>query len=99
MQVIFSPQARQEFDQAERYYAHLLAGLGAAFRREIKSALARIEAWPQACPLERGDIRRMTLSRFPYKLLYSVESEYIYILAVAHQHRAPDYWAERGGEI
>jgi hypothetical protein len=37
----------------------------------------------------------MILSRFPYKLLYSVETDCIYIIAVAHLHRAPDYWVER----
>jgi len=98
MLVIFSPEARHEFDEAERYYARLVFGLGDTFRAELKSALSRLQSWPLACPVERGDIRRMTLSRFPYKLLYSVESDHIYILAVAHQHRAPDYWTERSGE-
>jgi len=98
MQVIFSPQARHEFDEAEHYYARLVSGLGDTFRAELKSALSRLQSWPLACPVERGNIRRMTLSRFPYKLLYSVESDHIYILAVAHQHRAPDYWVEQGGK-
>lgn len=43
----------------------------------------------------RGEIRRMILSRFPYKLLYSIETDCIYIIAVAHLHRAPDYWVDR----
>lgn len=37
----------------------------------------------------------MILSRFPYKLLYAIEPDHIYIIAVAHLHRAPDYWIER----
>jgi len=56
------------------------ACLGDEFRAEIKSALPRIQAWPLSCPVERGDIRRLTLSRFPYKLLYSVESDHIYVI-------------------
>ena len=37
----------------------------------------------------------MILSRFPYKLLYSVEADHLYVIAVAHLHRAPDYWVDR----
>ena len=60
--------------------------------------MPRIIAWPLSCPTERGDIRRLTLSRFPYKLLYSVESDHLYIVAVAHQHREPTYWIDRTSE-
>ena len=95
MRIIFSPEARLEFDAAERYYNRQAPQLGDEFRAEIKSSLPRIQAWPLSCPVERGEIRRLTLSRFPYKLLYSVESDHIYVIAVAHQHRKPDYWIGR----
>jgi plasmid stabilization system protein ParE len=96
MRVIFSPEARREFEEAERYYNHQAPHLGDEFRTEIKAALPRIQAWPLSCPIERGDIRRLTLSRFPYKLLYSVESDHLYVIAVAHQHRKPEYWIDQG---
>lgn len=95
MRVIFSPEARLEFEDAERYYDRQLAGLGGRFRAEVISALLRIRAWPLSCPVERGEIRRLLLSRFPYKLLYSVEDDHIYVTAIAHQHRQPDYWIDR----
>lgn len=69
--------------------------MGAAYRAGIKEALSRLRAWPLACPVEKGDIRRMTLSRFPYKLLYSLEADHLYVLAVEHQHREPSYWVGR----
>ena len=28
-------------------------------------------------------------------LMYSVEADYVYVLAVAHQHRAQNYWHDR----
>lgn len=95
MRIEFSPQARLEFEAGERYYEQQVAGLGARLRGEIRVALARLRHWPLAAPIERGEIRRIVFSRFPYKLLYSVEAEHIYIIAVAHMHRAPDYWIER----
>jgi toxin ParE1/3/4 len=95
MSIIFSPEARAEFEDGERYYEHQVAGLGARFRQDVKQALLRLRTWPLACPIERGDIRRLILSRFPYKLLYTIESDHVYILAVANTHRAPDYWVQR----
>ena len=95
MRILFSPEARAEFDDAERYYEQQVPGLGKRFRGEIRAALKRLRHWPTAAPVERGDVRRLLLSRFPYKLLYAVETDCIYIMAVAHQHRAPCYWVGR----
>lgn len=95
MRVLVSPEARLEFEAAERYYERQVPGLGAGFPGEILVAVGRLRQWPLAFPVERGDIRRLTLSRFPYKLLYSIEADCIYLIAVAHQHRKPDYWVER----
>jgi toxin ParE1/3/4 len=95
MRVVFSPEARDEFVEAERYYDEQLPGLGGRFREEVRSALGRIRTWPLSCPIERGEVRRLILTRFPYKLLYSVESDHLYVLAVAHQHREPSYWTGR----
>ena len=35
------------------------------------------------------------LRRFPYKLIYSAADDGVYIIAVAHGHREPDYWVDR----
>ena len=95
MRLEFSPQARAEFEDGEHYYEAQVPGLGNRFRKDIQQALRRLRRWPLAAPVERGDIRRLMLSRFPYKLLYSVEADRIYVIAVAHLHRAPDYWVDR----
>lgn len=95
MHVEFSLEAKAEFEDSERYYECQVQELGAQFRTDVRNALIRIRNWPLAAQVERGDIRRMMLGRFPYKLLYSVEADRIYIIAVAHLHRAPDYWINR----
>ncbi len=33
--------------------------------------------------------------RFPYYLIYSISSETVYILAIAHERRKPGYWETR----
>jgi toxin ParE1/3/4 len=44
--------------------------------------------------MEQG-VRRCLLNRFPYGIIYSPESDVIFILAIMNLHRHPDYWKNR----
>jgi plasmid stabilization system protein ParE len=91
MKVIFSKFAKQELDDATQYYEIEYLGVGKRFREEIRKAAKRISEYPEAWSVEQGEIRKYILHSFPYKLLYSIEINHIFIIAVAHQHRKPDY--------
>lgn len=95
MKVIFTELARKELSDATEYYEIEQHGLGIRFNDEIQSAIARIVQYPQAWSIERGEIRKCLLHKFPYKILYSVETDHILVIAVAHQHRKPDYWVDQ----
>lgn len=95
MRIIFTRFARQELEDAVRYYELEYSGLGRRFKEEARKAALRIAAYPEAWSIERGDIRKCLLHKFPYKLMYSVEENHILVIAVAHQHRQPDYWVGR----
>ena len=95
MRVIFTRVARQELEDAIRYYELEYSGLGRRFKEEARKATLRITAYPQAWSIERGDVRKCLLHKFPYKLMYSKEDDHILVIAVAHQHRKPDYWIGR----
>jgi plasmid stabilization system protein ParE len=92
MKIIFSKFAVQELNEATLYYEVEFKGLGQEFRHEVRKASKRISEYPEAWPVERGEIRKCILHKFPYKLLYSLEQDHILIIAIAHQHRKPDYW-------
>lgn len=95
MKVLFSEFAKQELDDAVNYLEMEFEGLGESFKNEVRLAVERIRKHPLAWSTERGDVRRCLLHRFPYKLLYSIEPDHIFVIAVAHQHRQPDYWIDR----
>ena len=95
MEVIFSKFAKQELDDATHFYEIEYQGLGKRFKEEIRKAAKRITEYPEAWSVERGDVRKCLLHRFPYKLLYSIEQDHIFIIAVAHQHRRPNYWIDK----
>ena len=95
MKVIFSSFARNELEDAFNYLELEFEGLGDRFKSEVKSAVERIARHPLAWSVERGEVRKCLLHKFPYKILYSIEIDHIFIIAVAHQHRKPDYWIDR----
>lgn len=92
MKILFTKFAKQELEDAFAYYQTELQGLGLVFKNEIKSSLKRISKHPEAWSVEINEVRKALLHRFPYKILYSIENDCILILAIAHQHRKPDYW-------
>ncbi len=97
MKYYFHSEAEEEFNQAIDYYESCSVGLGFDFFEEVFSAIERALAHPKAWPVLEDDVRRIQTNRFPYGILYTEESEVIYILAVMHLHRDPDYWKQRKG--
>ena len=41
------------------------------------------------------DVRRCLTRVFPYGILYTIESDFVLIVAVAHCSREPGYWKHR----
>lgn len=95
MSFAFHPEAEAEFNEAIEYYEVIESGLGYDFAVEIHSAIQRSVTLPKAWPIVEGDIRRSLVKRFPYGILYAEQHEEIYIVAVMHLHRHPDYWKHR----
>ncbi|MEW6103019.1 MAG: type II toxin-antitoxin system RelE/ParE family toxin [bacterium] len=95
MKVIFNEFARYKFEDAIEFYELEYPKLGKRFKEEVKRSIQRIVKYPKAWSIERGEIRRYLIHKFPYKILYSIEKDHIYIIAIAHQHRKPNYWIGR----
>ncbi|KFD41358.1 plasmid stabilization protein [Peptococcaceae bacterium SCADC1_2_3] len=95
MKVIFSKYAKQELEDAASFYELEYPGLGEKFKEEVRRAILRIVDYPEAWSIESGEVRKYLLHKFPYKILYSIEQDYIFIITIAHGHRKPDYWIER----
>lgn len=91
----FHPEAEVEFNKAIDYYEGIEPGLGLDFVIEVHLAIQRSVAFPKAWPVIDGEIRRALVRRFPFGILYSVDNDGIYIVAVMHLHRMPEYWKHR----
>ena len=95
MSYSFHPEAENEFLKAIDYYEDREEGLGFDFAVEVYSTIDRAGRHPKAWPVLEGEVRRCQTKRFPYGILYSEETQEIFVLAVMHLHRDPDYWKHR----
>jgi hypothetical protein len=95
MDFSFHPEAEAEFFGAVDWYEVQEPGLGEEFADEVVSAILRVLEYPNAWPLLQGTIRRCLVNRFPFGLLYTVRDDEVFIVAVTHLRRSPDYWKGR----
>ena len=93
--VIVHPAADAEIKAASTYYEALQPGLGTAFLREVARGFSQIQNRSTAWAVLFGDFRRFLLRRFPYGIVYRVEADCIFVLAVMHLRRQPQYWLAR----
>jgi plasmid stabilization system protein ParE len=87
--------AQAELDEAIAWYAAQAPGLGDAFLIETLKSIQLIEQFPTAWHALTPPIRRCRLRRFPYSVIYTQDGADLLVLALAHQHRKPDYWRNR----
>lgn len=95
MNVIFHKDAEAELNDAADFYEARRRGLGMALVSEVYLAIQRIQHYPLAWPVMEHTIRRALVRRFPYGIIYIARNDCIYILAVMHLHRSPNYWETR----
>jgi len=95
MKIRFLTLAEDEVDDAVIWYNEQVEGLGREFLDELDRAVRLVRRYPNATTEVESGIRRCVLARFPYSLIYGIEEESIVVIAVAHLHRQPRYWADR----
>ena len=91
----FDAAAERELNEAVDFYDLESPGLDDVFLAELEHALTQVEKVPEAAEPLRHGVRRRLLHTFPYALLYSLRTDEVRILAVAHQRRRPFYWEDR----
>lgn len=93
--VVFHPAARDELNAAAIYYEQNRPGLGERFVDIIEDGIRQIKASPEMWSKIHGEVRRCLVPRFPYGIIYIIQEEIIFVLAVMHLRRKPEYWLRR----
>lgn len=95
MKIHFLSIAQKELNDAVDWYNEQSDGLGNEFLDELDRAIRRAVAYPQSCAEIESGLRRCIMARFPYGLIYGLDKDKMIVVAVAHSHRNPRYWADR----
>jgi toxin ParE1/3/4 len=95
MRYVFHPEALAEYSEAVQYYAEQRSEVAQMFINAIEDAVYGIRESPTRGAIVDEDVRRCLTRKFPYSILYTIEQDYILILAVTHCSREPGYWKSR----
>ncbi len=95
MKYLYHPEALAEYADAALYFEERAPGLGTDFTIEVEDAIQQVTQAPDRWRCVDEDIHRFLVRRFPYGILYTVEDEYVLIVAVMHLSREPGYWRHR----
>lgn len=91
-------EAEAELADAIAFYEEREAGLGTRFREAAEAAIDALQRRPLSYPVVAGsDVRQALTSRFPYLLIFRVESEKTVVISVFHTSRNPVVWRGRIG--
>jgi plasmid stabilization system protein ParE len=91
----FLSEAADEVEEATVFYENRVTGLGVRFREEFENTCTSIVRDPLLWRKRDGGFRRVNFRGFPYYVAYLMRGDHIYIVAVAHASRHPDYWKRR----
>jgi plasmid stabilization system protein ParE len=89
-----SRPASAEFADAVRWYEQKRTGLGGEFFDAVTHAIELLRARPES-GTAANRTRSWLITRFPYRVIYRVRDDDIYIVAIAHTSRRPGYWKNR----
>lgn len=95
MRVVVASPAQQELREAIDFYDELSPGLGYELLDAFDSAIAQIADLPESGTSYKHGTRRVLLQRFPFGVIYRIRRESAEVVALAHQRRKPNYWADR----
>ncbi|MBI5048444.1 MAG: type II toxin-antitoxin system RelE/ParE family toxin [Deltaproteobacteria bacterium] len=95
MNYSFHPDAEEELNEAIAYYNERQNGLGLEFVKEVYLSIQNILSLPLAWAPLSANTRRCLTNRFPYGVIYQVTDEQVFIIAVMHLNREPNYWEKR----
>jgi toxin ParE1/3/4 len=88
-------EAAEELNQAIIRYEEIEPGLGVRLKEEARQALRWIEANAELPRVRPKGYRRVNMKVFRYYIACHIWEDTIWILAIAHSYRRPEYWIER----
>lgn len=95
MKYEFHPEAELELYEAAFRYESEVPELGRRFGDEVERVVNLLLEHPELGARVDETLRHFVLRKFPFSVVYAATDDLIYILAIAHGSREPEYWRPR----
>ena len=89
------PEAEREVEDAFWWYERQRSGLGLEFLLAFDAAVESLRRLPEGHEIVALRTHKALLRRFPYLVLYAVETERVLVTAVFRGRRDPRRWSDR----
>jgi toxin ParE1/3/4 len=93
--IVIRPEAERDIQSTFAWYEEKRLGLGHDFLLQVDAGLQFIQRNPEIHPAQYKGVRNHIFKRFPYKMIYRIETSNILILAVLHGKRGPTVMTKR----
>ena len=87
--------AYEELRAAALFYDDSAPGLGSDFMDSVEQLISRLLDSPRIGKPILSRLRSFPISKYPFDLVYLVDTDELVIVAIAHQSRRPGYWMDR----
>jgi plasmid stabilization system protein ParE len=93
--VVLTPEAQADYDEAYDWYESRQPGQGDIFAAKVQDVLDRIAANPRMHAKVFQEVRKATVTKRPYIVLYIPEATRVTVISVFHTSRDPSVWQGR----
>jgi toxin ParE1/3/4 len=93
--VITHPDAAEELEAALTWLGKRSDWTPDRLLAEYDANIQKIKKAPDTFRFIYREFRRVNLDRYPYAIIYRFRSNSIYVIAIMHERRHPDYWKHR----
>jgi plasmid stabilization system protein ParE len=93
--VDFHPAATEELEVSAEWYAQRSPDAARGFAAEVDAALTKIESEPARFSFIDQRHQACGVERYPIQVVFRNDGTRIYIVAIAHAKRRPNYWNDR----
>lgn len=93
--VVYHRLAAREHVKSAVFYEKRRLALGDEFISEIDATVLRIQRQPEWGRIGKHGERGRRVKHFPFRIIYEIQIDRIWIVAVAHLSRRPGYWLRR----
>jgi mRNA-degrading endonuclease RelE of RelBE toxin-antitoxin system len=93
--LIYKPVALLDSDEAATWYNQKIHRLGFRFLLDLETTIESLIRNPFAYSILKEPIRKAGLKKFPYVVLYVIESNNIIVIGIINTKRSRSYFKRR----